>query len=104
MATWTRYDDERLLDLRMRDLSVTVEGSRLEPRVDQLHEELAVRGLRFRPHCWLSSEWFSPDGVPGIAIPFYLAHPRLMKLEAKQMNRAAGGTPGQCMRNSVSSV
>ncbi len=49
----------------------------------------AHKGIRFRPHFWLSEEWFSPDGVPGIAIPFYLAHPRLMRLERRFMHEAA---------------
>jgi len=54
--------------------------------------------LRFRPHVWLSTDWFSPDGVPGIALPFYLAHPRLMKLEARQMLEVEGGSESACMR------
>ena len=44
------------------------------------------------PHVWISDEWFSPDNVPGIAIPFYLAHPRLMRLERSQMLEVEGGT------------
>ena len=67
--------------------------------LDKLQEDFERRGIqRFRPHCWLSSEWFSPDGTPGIAIPFYLAHPRLMKLERSQMLTVEGGTPRQCMQ------
>ena len=31
-----------------------------------------------------------PDGVPGIAIPFYLAHPRLMRLE-RRLREVEGG-------------
>ncbi len=57
------------------------------------------RGLAaFEPHFWLSAEWFSPDGVPGVAIPFYLAHPRLEKLERAQMLEVEGGTPDWCMK------
>ena len=52
----------------------------------------------FRPHYWLSDEWFTPDGVPGIAIPFYLAHPRLAKLERAEMLEVEGGDPESCMR------
>ena len=62
-----------------------------------LHEELEERGIRLRPHAWISSEWFSPDNTPGIAIPFYLAHPRLMKLEKKMMLDVEGGTWSECM-------
>jgi hypothetical protein len=90
---WASYDDERLLDVRMCDLGVTLEGSALEPGLDQLRAELAGRGLEFRPHFWLSEEWFCPDGVPGVAIPFYLAHPRLARLEEKQTLEVEGGTP-----------
>jgi hypothetical protein len=54
--------------------------------------------LSFRPHYWLSDDWFTPDGVPGIAIPFYLAHPRLAKLELAQMLEVEGGDAESCMR------
>ncbi len=47
--------------------------------------------IKVRPHVWLSEEWFSPDGVPGIAMPFYLAHPRLERLERRIMQEAEGG-------------
>ena len=40
----------------------------------------------------MSDEWFSPDDTPGIAIPFYLAHPRLMRLERKMIIDVEGGT------------
>ncbi|MGE4056575.1 MAG: putative zinc-binding metallopeptidase, partial [Vicinamibacterales bacterium] len=51
-----------------------------------------------QPHCWLSDEWFTPDGVPGVAIPFYLAHPRLEKLELAQMLEVEGGDATTCLR------
>src|SRR5437016_4317285 len=91
--------DSELLKLRFKDLKVTV-GRRtwLKRCVADLHEELAERGLRIRPHVWISNEWFSPDDTPGIAIPFYLAHPRLMRLERKMMIDVEGGTVPECMR------
>ena len=96
---WASWPDDRLLDLRICDLEVTIEGSTLEPRIAQLQHELADRGLSsFEPHFWLSAEWFSADAVPGIAIPFYLAHPRLEKLERAQMLEVEGGTPAWCMK------
>jgi hypothetical protein len=51
-----------------------------------------------RPHFWLSDEWFCPHGIPGIAVPFYLAHPRLMRLEHGEMGRVEGGTRRECLR------
>lgn len=95
---WADWPDSRLLTLRFCDLHLTVEGSQITPQIDQLYAELAGRGLAFRPHFWLSDEWFSPDGVPGIAVPFYLAHPRLAKLELAQMLEVEGGTSDWCMR------
>jgi hypothetical protein len=95
---WSRYRDERLLDMRIADLGLTLEGSAVEWAVEQLYDELSRRALSFRPHAWLSNEWFTPDRVPGIAIPFSLAHPRLVELERSQMLEVEGGTPDWCMR------
>ena len=95
---WAAWPDEKLLDLRLCDLGVSIEGTELESRIAQVNAELDVRGLRFRPHYWLSDEWFTPDGVPGVAIPHYLAHPRLARLELAQMLEVEGGDPDSCMR------
>jgi hypothetical protein len=95
---WPELSDEEILELRFCDLGLRIEGSWLEGRLSELYDDLASRALTFRPHVWLSSEWFSPDGIPGIAIPFYLAHPRLMKLEKAQMLEVEGGTPEWCMQ------
>jgi hypothetical protein len=90
--------DEKLLQLRLKDLGVTVEGTWLQGCVDDLHNELGRKGLRIRPHAWISSEWFSSDDTPGIAIPFYLTHPRLMRLERKMIIDVEGGSVPECMR------
>jgi hypothetical protein len=39
-----------------------------------------------------------PDAIPGIAIPFYLSHPRLMQLERRQMLEVEGGTRLEMMK------
>lgn len=97
-AVWSSWSDEQLLPLRICDLGLTIDGTELDARIAELAGELDARGVAFRPHYWLSDEWFTPDGVPGIAIPFYLAHPRLQKLELAQMLEVEGGTPDWCMR------
>jgi hypothetical protein len=84
--------------MRFCDLRLTIKGTPLEQRTNQLYRELDSRKLGFRPHFWLSEEWFTPDGVPGVAIPFYLADSRLMKLEETQMLEVEGGTTEWCMR------
>ncbi len=95
---WAGWSDEKLLDLRLCDLDLRIEGTSLEARIEQLYRELEYRRIQFRPHFWLSDDWFTPDGVPGIAIPFYLAHPRLARLERRQMLEVEGGTAEWCMR------
>jgi hypothetical protein len=95
---WATLPREELLDLRIRDLGVRLAGTWLEECVEELYMELAERGIALRPHCWLSNEWFSPAGVPGIGIPFYLAHPRLMRLERSMMLEVEGGTRADCLR------
>jgi hypothetical protein len=96
-SEWASWEDEPLLDLRLCDLDVRIEGSGLEERIAELGSELEAKGIRFRPHFWLADEWFCPDGVPGVAIPFYLAHPRLRRLELTQMLEIEGGTREWCM-------
>jgi hypothetical protein len=93
---WASLKDEELLRLRICDLGVKIEGSELEARIANVHGELAARGIPLRPPCYLGDEWFSPNGVPFIAIPFYLAHPRLKQLELHQMLEVEGGTPEWC--------
>ncbi len=95
---WVQFSDDELLKVRLCDLGLHIRGTPLEGRIERLSGELEARGIRFRPHFWLSDEWFSPDGVPGVGVPFYLAHPRLVRLERKQVLEVEGGTEEWCMR------
>jgi putative zinc-binding metallo-peptidase len=94
---WPDLSDEELLDVRMSDLPLSIEGT-LANRIAQLRAELDARELLFPLHFYLSDEWFTPDGATAIAIPFYLAHPRLEKLEEAQMLEVEGGEYEWCMR------
>ena len=95
---WAAWPDDRLLDLRLCDLGVTIEGTELEQRIAHISGELDARALTFRPYYWLSDEWFTPDHIPGIAIPYYLAHPRLARLELDQMLEVEGGDEESCLQ------
>ncbi len=95
---WAAWPDEKLLDLKLRDLDLRIEGGSLDEQIHKLYAELEEKGIAFRPYFWISDEWFTPDGVPGIALPFYLFHPRLVRLEFDQMLEVEGGTPEWCMR------
>jgi len=90
--------DEQLLATRFCDLRLHIERTPIAKRVRRLYRELDKRQIDFRPHVWLSEEWFSPDGVPGIAVPFFLAHPRLERLERRMMGRVEGGSFESAMR------
>src|SRR5437660_7581132 len=96
--SWQALKDEELLSLRICDLGVRIEQSELEAPIGQLYGELAARGVSLRPACYLGDEWFSPEGVPAIAIPFYVGHPRLKALELHQMLEVEGGTPEWCLK------
>ena len=96
VPAWTSLRDEELLAVRICDLGVSIEGSELEPRLRQFLDDLALRGVALRPDCYLGDEWFSPEGACAIAIPFYLAHPRLKALELRQMLEVEGGTAEWC--------
>ncbi len=88
---------QKLLSMRICDLNLSIESSPLAPRIRQLHAEMTQKGFRFRPHFWLSDDWFCPDGIPGVAIPFYLAHPRLIRLEREMTMDVEGGDAQWCM-------
>lgn len=96
--SWHRLSNEKLLRLRLKDLPLRIEGTWLEEMVQKLYGELEDRGIVFRPHVWLSDDWFSPADVPGFAIPFYLVHPRLRRLERDQLLDVEGASRFECMK------
>ena len=95
---WPSLSDEQILDFRIADLPLSIADSALTGPIDQLRAELAARGLDVPLHFYLSDEWFTPDGASAIAIPFYLAHPRLERIENAQMLEVEGGEHEWCMR------
>ena len=87
---WQRLSDEQLLDLRLCDLKLRLSTLRCNRASARLYRELAARGISFRPHVWLAEEWFSPDGVPGFAVPFYLGTPAPDAPRAQDDRRGGG--------------
>jgi len=73
-----------LLKSRISSLGLAVEGSPLERYVVRLRREMEAKRLRFRPEVYLTDVWGCPDRTPVIGIPFYLADPRLTRLEEEQ--------------------
>jgi hypothetical protein len=75
-------DTKPLLETRICDLGLAIEGSALEKLVQQLYRELERKKiLKFRPPVYLTDEWGCPSGEPIIGIPFYLARPDLGQIE-----------------------
>ena len=71
-----------VLGKKVSELELRVEGSPVEAYIRQLYVELERRGMKnFRPVCYLTDEWGCPDQQPVLGIPFYLADPKLRKLE-----------------------
>ncbi len=95
---WATLPTEQLLEVRLCDLDLHVEGTALQARIDRLYDELARAGLVFRPYVWLSTEWFTPERSTGFGVPFYLAHPRLARLEHHMMFEAEGTSHELCMK------
>jgi hypothetical protein len=95
---WESLSDEALLEKRISHLGLKLEGTRVEPLIRQLYEELSAKGLAFHPPCHVGDEWFVPVGIPAIFIPFYLVHDRLRELERKLILEVEGETPEWFMK------
>jgi hypothetical protein len=95
---WVNLTDEELLEKRISQLALRIEGTELEPFVRQLHDELSAKGLHFRPPCHVGDEWFCPVGIPAIFVPFFLVHDRLRKLERRMILEVEGETPEWFMK------
>jgi len=92
------FPESDILDLRICDLPLSIEGTYLKDRVNELYSDLDKKGISFKPECYLADEWLTPDGEPVIGIPFFLAHPVLVRLERKMMLEVEGGNKQWCMK------
>ncbi len=95
---WALTDTRTLLQKRLCDLRLTLRGTALQARIEEVLDELRHRRIRFRPHFWISDEWFTPSRVTGVAVPFYLTHPRLLRLERRMMLEAEGSSHRECLK------
>ncbi len=94
----SRIPEDELLSLKISELPIQLEGTWVEDCVGQLYHELNEKGIEFKPPCYLADEWLTPDGEPIIGVPFYLAHPALIRLEKKMILEAEGATKQWCMK------
>lgn len=90
---------ESLWSTPIRDLGLTIDGTRLEPILVAFQQELEQAGIRkLRPRYYLSNEWGVPFGTLSIAIPFYLARPELTAVHAEQTGLVEGLNPADVLR------
>jgi hypothetical protein len=54
---WVTLTDEQLLEKKISQLGLKLEGSELEPLIRQLYQELSDKGLAFHPPCHVGDEW-----------------------------------------------
>lgn len=83
VSSWStvRYE---LLNSRICDLGLRIQGGVVEPLIRQVEGELLAKGIKFRPMFYLSDGWGCPDQVPAVGIPFYLTDRRLARIEEEQ--------------------
>ncbi len=95
---WEKLRDRDLLELRFCDLKLDINQSRVAPLISKLYKELQQKKIPFKPHFWVSKDWFSPDGIPGVAVPFYVINDRLARLEKKMVMEVEGYSLKECMK------
>jgi hypothetical protein len=82
---WSATRD-KLLQRRIADLHLHIEGTYLERIIRRLYDELERAGIDLKPTVYLADEWACPDGVPVIGVPFYLVDPELSRIEDEMMD------------------
>src|SRR3954449_2934565 len=83
----------------IRDLKLTIEGTRLEPVVAEFMRELDAVGIqKLRPRFYLSTEWGVAFNTVAIGIPFYLARPDLTAIHVERHGHIEGFGPVDILR------
>jgi hypothetical protein len=97
-ADWALLSDQELLERRISQLDLRLEGTALESLILQLYDELSAKKLTFHPPVHIGDEWFVPVGIAAIFVPFFLVHDRLRALESTMMLEVEGGTAESFMK------
>jgi hypothetical protein len=91
--------DPELLKQRICDLGLKIEGRPLGKVVERFKTELKERGItRLSPSFYLSSEWGVAEGTTAVAIPFYLADERLVRVQEAKGGLVEGQTDHDIIR------
>jgi hypothetical protein len=67
------FRESNLFGSKIRDLGLTIDGTRLAPVIEEFRGEVKRAGVtRLAPEFYLTTEWGVPFGTVVIGIPFYL--------------------------------
>lgn len=92
-------DRVRLCSTPLRDLGLTIPGTRLAPVLEEFQAELERAGIvRLRPEFYLSTEWGVNEGTISIGIPFYLASAELTAIQIERMGYVEGDERAEFLR------
>ncbi|MCB9062838.1 MAG: putative zinc-binding metallopeptidase [Halobacteriovoraceae bacterium] len=86
------------MDTKISDLTLSLYDSWVGECIEIVKAELKTHNLELDVSFWISDDWFCPDGVVGIGIPFYLLTPELIKIEKQEIGKAEGSTKRECLR------
>jgi len=99
MSSSQGFRESNLFGAPIRDLRLTIDGTRLQPVIEEFRAELASRGItRLVPRFHLSTEWGVPFGTVVIGIPFYLARPELTELHGEEVGHIEGFNRADILR------
>ncbi len=95
----TGFREATIWSTPIRDLGLTIEGTRLEPILAEFRRELEAAGFRrLTPRFYLSTEWGVPFETVAIAIPFDLARIELEEMHAQRTGHVEGRDREEILR------
>jgi hypothetical protein len=93
------FRESNLFSAPIRDLKLTIDGTRLAPVIEEFRAELKAAGIvKVVPSFYLSTEWGVPFGTVAIGIPFYLARPELIELHGEEVGLIEGFNHADVLR------
>jgi hypothetical protein len=99
MAAHPSFRESNLFGSPIRDLGLTIDGTRLAPVIEEFRVEIERAGItKVSPGFYLSTEWGVPFGTVVIAIPFYLARPELTELHGEEVGHIEGFSRSDILR------
>ena len=88
-----------VLQKRICDFDLRIEGRPLERVIDRFRSELQGLGIRHvKPVFYLTDQWGVPEGTVAIGIPFYLADESLLKAQQKRGGMVEGESEDDILR------